>query len=172
MKNPEDIMADYLLKGAKMLDKSCPECGLPLFNVKGETYCVVCRDYENKNTSAPAPNKNQPLKSVVETEETKENEKTENIAVAETVTYTKESKDSEETSSRELKSSSKEKSGSAALQKYVFDEILYNEISDAISALCRRIETEKKPKDCLCLMKSVNSGIDALKKLESYKKRL
>ncbi|WFN36062.1 autoantigen p27 domain-containing protein [Methanomicrobium antiquum] len=163
MKNPEDIMADYLLKGAKMLDKSCPECGLPLFNVKGETYCVVCRDYENKNTSAPAPNKNQALKSVVETEETK---KTENV------TYKKEPKDAEDISSQELKSVSKEKSGSAPHQRYVFDEILYNEISDAISALCRRIETEKEPRDCLCLMKSVNSGIDALKKLESYKKRL
>ncbi|WP_048150183.1 Sjogren's syndrome/scleroderma autoantigen 1 family protein [Methanolacinia paynteri] len=40
--NPEDIMAEYLLKGGKMLDKTCPSCGSPLFLVKGETMCVVC----------------------------------------------------------------------------------------------------------------------------------
>lgn len=40
--NPEDIMAEYLLKGGKMLDKTCPSCGSPLFLVKGDTMCVVC----------------------------------------------------------------------------------------------------------------------------------
>lgn len=41
-KSPEDIMAEYLLKGGKMLEKTCPSCGSPLFQVKGETVCVVC----------------------------------------------------------------------------------------------------------------------------------
>jgi len=35
-------MAEYLLKGGKMLAKTCKECGSPLFEYKGETGCVVC----------------------------------------------------------------------------------------------------------------------------------
>jgi len=49
--NPEDIMAEYLLKGGKMLDKTCPSCGSPLFIVKGETKCVVC----NEARKSPSP---------------------------------------------------------------------------------------------------------------------
>lgn len=43
-KNPDDIMAEHLLKGGKMLSKACRACGSPLFEVKGETLCVVCRE--------------------------------------------------------------------------------------------------------------------------------
>jgi UPF0148 protein len=43
-KNPDDIMAECLLAGGKMLSKSCRACGSPLFEVKGETLCVVCRE--------------------------------------------------------------------------------------------------------------------------------
>lgn len=46
-------MADYLLKGGKMLDKACPVCGVPLFTIKGETFCVVCRENGNKTETAP-----------------------------------------------------------------------------------------------------------------------
>ncbi|MBN2735146.1 MAG: hypothetical protein JXQ82_09880 [Methanomicrobiaceae archaeon] len=53
MRNPEDIMADYLLKGGKMLDKACPVCGVPLFTVKGETFCVVCRENGKNTETAP-----------------------------------------------------------------------------------------------------------------------
>lgn len=51
-------MADYLLKGGKMLDKACPVCGVPLFTVKGETFCVVCRENGNKTETAL---KNEPM---------------------------------------------------------------------------------------------------------------
>lgn len=44
-------MAECLLKGGKMLDKTCPSCGSPLFNVKGETICVVCGGAQK----SPAP---------------------------------------------------------------------------------------------------------------------
>ncbi|MCK4269102.1 MAG: hypothetical protein KAW93_01335, partial [Methanogenium sp.] len=44
MKADDEIMAEYLLKGGKMLSKTCPECGAPLFEVKGETKCVVCAE--------------------------------------------------------------------------------------------------------------------------------
>ncbi len=44
MKSEDEIMAGYLLKGGKMLSKTCPSCGCPLFDYKGETICVVCRE--------------------------------------------------------------------------------------------------------------------------------
>jgi UPF0148 protein len=50
MKNADEIMAEYLLKGGKMLSKTCQTCGTPLFEYKGETLCVVCR--EQKETGA------------------------------------------------------------------------------------------------------------------------
>ena len=44
----DDIMAEALLKGAKMLEKSCRTCGCPLFEIKGKTICVVCAEDENE----------------------------------------------------------------------------------------------------------------------------
>ena len=52
-KNPDDIMAECLLRGGKMLSKACRACGSPLFEVKGETLCVVCRE-KGKETKAGA----------------------------------------------------------------------------------------------------------------------
>lgn len=51
-KKPDEIMAEYLLNGAKMLSELCPKCGAPMFEVKGKKMCVVCKDTE-KETSAP-----------------------------------------------------------------------------------------------------------------------
>jgi UPF0148 protein len=47
-KKPDDVMAEYLLKGAKMLAKTCPVCGSPLFTYKDRTFCVVCEPGEAK----------------------------------------------------------------------------------------------------------------------------
>jgi len=44
MKREDEIMAEHLLKGGKMLSASCPACGCPLFEVRGETLCVVCAE--------------------------------------------------------------------------------------------------------------------------------
>src|SRR5512136_1937037 len=49
----DEIMAEYLLKGGKMLEKSCKTCGCPLFEVKGKTMCVVCA--ENAITAEARP---------------------------------------------------------------------------------------------------------------------
>ncbi len=38
----DEVMAEYLLKGGKMLAKSCKVCGYPLFEYKGATQCVIC----------------------------------------------------------------------------------------------------------------------------------
>ena len=48
----DEIMAEYLLKGGKMLEKSCKKCGCPMFEVKGKTFCVVCA--ENERAAQPA----------------------------------------------------------------------------------------------------------------------
>ena len=40
----DEIMAEYLLKGGKMLEKACPACGCPLFEYKKKTFCVVCAE--------------------------------------------------------------------------------------------------------------------------------
>ena len=55
-KMPDEIMAEYLLKGAKMLSRSCATCGSPLFEVKGETRCVVCAEgsHEEENSAVSA----------------------------------------------------------------------------------------------------------------------
>ena len=47
-------MAEYLLKGGKMLEKSCKTCGCPLFEVKGKTLCVVCAENAIAQKGAPA----------------------------------------------------------------------------------------------------------------------
>jgi UPF0148 protein len=49
VRKEDEIMAEFLLKGGKMLEKSCKTCGCPLFEVKGRTFCVVCEE------NAPAP---------------------------------------------------------------------------------------------------------------------
>jgi UPF0148 protein len=52
-KTSDEIMAEYLLKGARMLSRGCPTCGSPLFEVKGETRCVVCT--EPREQAPPVP---------------------------------------------------------------------------------------------------------------------
>ncbi len=44
VRKEDEIMAEYLLKGGKMLEKTCKTCGCPLFEVKGKTFCVVCAE--------------------------------------------------------------------------------------------------------------------------------
>ena len=46
VRKEDEIMAEHLLKGGKMLEKSCKTCGCPLFEVKGKTLCVVCAENE------------------------------------------------------------------------------------------------------------------------------
>lgn len=43
-RKPDDIMAEYLLGGAKMLAELCPKCRAPMFEVKGKRMCVVCAE--------------------------------------------------------------------------------------------------------------------------------
>lgn len=53
-RNPEEIMAECLLKGGKMLARTCSACGAPLFEYRGETLCVVCHPPATRGEK-PAP---------------------------------------------------------------------------------------------------------------------
>src|SRR5665647_2649803 len=59
VRKEDEIMAEYLLKGGKMLEKSCKTCGCPLFEVKGKTLCVVCA--ENEVVKKPGPSTAAPV---------------------------------------------------------------------------------------------------------------
>jgi len=43
-------MADILLKGGKMLNRSCPDCNAPLFKYQGRTFCAKCGWEEGKGS--------------------------------------------------------------------------------------------------------------------------
>ena len=59
VRKEDEIMAEHLLKGGKMLEKSCKTCGCPLFEVKGKTLCVVCA--ENAKGEKPVPEAASPV---------------------------------------------------------------------------------------------------------------
>lgn len=68
MKQSDEIMAQYLLKGGKMLAKTCPACGCPLFEIEGETLCVVCEE-ERRQKKDDDGEKKQPRGKEEEDEE-------------------------------------------------------------------------------------------------------
>jgi len=62
-KKEDEIMAEYLLKGGKMLEKTCRQCGCPQFEYKGKTFCVVCaeREHEKRGASPVKAGEKSPL---------------------------------------------------------------------------------------------------------------
>ena len=44
MKNEDEIMASYLLSGGRMLSATCKDCGAPMFDIKGNQCCVICKE--------------------------------------------------------------------------------------------------------------------------------
>ena len=63
-KTPDEIMAVHLLNGGKMLNEMCPDCGAPLFEIKGRKTCVVCAETKKaepqKTPEIPAGQKEMP----------------------------------------------------------------------------------------------------------------
>jgi UPF0148 protein len=53
-KKEDEIMAEYLLKGGKMLEKTCRQCGCPLFEYRKKTFCVVCAEREQETNEKGA----------------------------------------------------------------------------------------------------------------------
>ncbi len=131
-KKPDDIMAEYLLKGAKMLSKTCPACGSPLFTYKDRTFCVLCETEaagKGKGTG-----KKQPVSSgtspIVESKKE--------------VTMTR---------GREER---------AILQVPRETSPLACALEATLITLTERIATEPDPDRCLSLMNTVKKGIEAL----------
>ena len=52
MSRPDEIMAQYLLKGGKMLAEPCPVCHNPLFEYKEIRQCVVCQNTEQRRENS------------------------------------------------------------------------------------------------------------------------
>ena len=130
----EDIMAEYLLKGGKMLEKSCKTCGCPLFEVKGKTLCVVCA--ENEIATKNDTGKTTPAAA----------------APAETAHHHHDhgcgcGGDHEE----DVCTCGDEEGG-----------LLAEELAMTIHALCERIHNEKDPDKVLALMNAVKAGTEAL----------
>jgi UPF0148 protein len=56
MRESDEILAEYLLKGGKMLASSCSTCGSPFFEYKGKTLCVVCEEHKGVPAKTPPIN--------------------------------------------------------------------------------------------------------------------
>ncbi len=50
-KEIREVITPLLLSGAKMLDKHCPKCGAPMFDLNGRVFCPVC-EYRKKQGKA------------------------------------------------------------------------------------------------------------------------
>jgi UPF0148 protein len=134
----DEIMAECLLKGGKMLERSCKTCGCPLFEVKGKTLCVVCAE----NEQAPdTKNAKGVKKAAVPSEQAVPATHVHNDGNACTCG---EDHDGE--------SCTCENTGG----------MLTDELAMTILSLCGRVQNEKDPENVLTLMNSVKAGCEAL----------
>ncbi|USS41753.1 hypothetical protein NF865_00555 [Thermococcus aggregans] len=46
-----EIITPLLLSGAKMLDKHCPKCGSPLFELNGRVFCPICEHRKKEEST-------------------------------------------------------------------------------------------------------------------------
>jgi len=130
----DDIMAEYLLKGGKMLEKSCPVCGCPLFEYKKKTLCVVCSEKEDAAKLAKAA-------ATVPSAAPGASHSHEHDAGCSCGG----DHDAEPCSCED------EEGG-----------MLAEEIAMTVHALCERINNEKDPNHILTLMSAIKTGTEAL----------
>ena len=135
----EEIMAEYLLKGGKMLEKSCKTCGCPLFEVKGKTLCVVCA--ENAIAAKAGP------------------------AAARTAAAAHHEHVHEHGEGCTCGQDHDEDSCTCGDDDECGDGGLTEELAFTIHSLCLRIQNEKDPNHVLTLMTAVKEGTDALETL-------
>jgi UPF0148 protein len=131
----DDIMAECLLKGGKMLEKACKTCGCPLFEVKGKTFCVVCA--ENEPADKTTPGAAAPAVQQAESHHAHHHEHGEPCSCG---------ADHDEDSC-----TCDEEGG-----------MLAEELAMTIHSLCERIQNEKDPNHVLTLMDAVKTGTEAL----------
>ena len=134
----DEIMAEYLLKGGKMLEKSCKTCGCPLFEVKGKTLCVVCA--ENEEPDKGATNEGGSDKPAAP-------------AAQQAVPAT-----GSQSNGSTCICGEEHNAGSCTCD----DGGLAEELAFTIHSLCERIQNEKDPENVLLLMNAVKAGCEAL----------
>ena len=129
-------MAEALLKGGKMLEKSCRTCGCPLFEIKGKTLCVVCAEDEKEilagKTPVPTPVK---------------------VPVAAGAAH-------EHVHGHDCTCSSEQDEECGCEGEGV---MLADDLAETILSLCERIQNEKDPENVLLLMNAVKAGTESLK---------
>jgi UPF0148 protein len=140
----EEIMAEYLLKGGKMLEKSCKTCGCPLFEVKGKTLCVVCAENAIAAKAAPAAAaKAAAPAAALHAHHEHTHEHGEGCTCGQ---------DHDEESC----SCGDDECGDGGLTE---------ELAFTIHSLCLRIQNERDPNHVLTLMTAIKEGTDALETL-------
>ncbi|EHQ34786.1 Sjogren's syndrome/scleroderma autoantigen 1 family protein [Methanoplanus limicola] len=150
MRNPEDIMADYLLKGGKMLEKSCPVCGSPLFIVKGETLCVVCAE----NSSAAAEQPVIPDSAKISDVDLRPGDDPVSLTGA-------------PDNYPPACAASGNAGGKIPEVRDLDPDSLYLDIEETIKSLCARVRNTANPGDCLTYMECIQAGTVALKNLKN-----
>jgi|SRR5208337_336293 len=131
----DEIMAECLLKGGKMLEKSCKTCGCPLFEVKGKTLCIVCAENENAKKSAK------------------------NVKAPAAATAVTEPPNHEHGEGCGCDGDHDEDSCTCGDED---DGMLTDEVAMTVFSLCERIHNEKDPDHVLTLMQAVKAGTEAL----------
>jgi len=133
VRKEDEIMAEYLLKGGKMLEKTCKTCGCPLFEVKGKTFCVVCAE----NQTAEKTEKNAGAK--VPAEQMGAHHAHDHSATSTCGT------------DHDADPCSCEDGG-----------MLTDELAMTVLSLCERIQNEKDPENVLLLMNAVKAGTESI----------
>lgn len=133
-RSEDEIMAEYLLKGGKMLEKSCKTCGCPLFEVKGKTLCVVCAEREGEKKNA----KGAPAAPPASPAGHSHHEHGEACSCG-------------GNHEEDACTCGDEEGG-----------LLAEEVAMTVHALCERIHNEKDPNHVLTLMQAVKTGTEAL----------
>jgi UPF0148 protein len=134
----DEIMAEHLLKGGKMLEKTCKTCGCPLFEVKGKTLCVVCAENEQ----------------ALDTKNPKGAEKTA-VPAGQAVPVSHIHDDGNRCSCGEDHGEESCTCGNSG-------GMLTDELAMTLLSLCGRVQNEKDPENVLTLMNSVKVGSEAL----------
>jgi UPF0148 protein len=139
VRKEDEIMAEYLLKGGKMLEKACKTCGCPLFEVKGKTLCVVCAE-------------NEPAKDAKYAKGPKKAAAPAAPAAAETHVHSDGSTCTCGEDHDEESCTCDEEEGG----------MLADELAMTIHSICERIQNEKDASHVLTLMNAVKAGTEAL----------
>ena len=140
VRKEDEIMAEYLLKGGKMLEKTCKTCGCPLFEVKGKTLCVVCAE----NAPAEKSAMNAGAQAPAEQAGAHHGHHAHHHDLGETCGC---GVDHDEDSC----TCEGDEGG-----------MLTDELAMTVFSLCERIQNEKDPENVLLLMNAVKAGTESL----------